>query len=113
MFFAKRDAQDRITALAEQPEPDFGEAIDIGHPDVIAFLRGAAEPAETVRRRLSESDAEMARVTEDLIDVLVARGTLLFTELPPAAQEKLIERRRLRQSKDPDEPLMRSEEEVI
>ena len=38
----------------------------------------------------------MARVLEDLIDVLITRGLIQFTDLPEAAQEKLLERRETR-----------------
>ena len=45
---------------------------------------------------LEGSDASLARVTEDLISLLVKKGTILFTELPEAVQEKLLEREKLR-----------------
>ena len=38
----------------------------------------------------------MARVLEDLIDVLITRGHIQFTDLPDAAQAKLLERRQTR-----------------
>ncbi len=45
---------------------------------------------------LSETDTGMARVLEDLIDVLITRGHIQFTDLPDAAQAKLLERRQTR-----------------
>ena len=45
---------------------------------------------------LSETDTGMARVLEDLIDVLITRGNIQFTDLPEAAQAKLLERRQTR-----------------
>jgi hypothetical protein len=45
---------------------------------------------------LAESDTGMARVLEDLIDVLITRGHIQFTDLPEAAQAKLLERRQTR-----------------
>ena len=42
---------------------------------------------------LSQSDAAIARVLEDLVDVLITRGVIQFTDLPPASQEKLMSRR--------------------
>ena len=52
----------------------------------------AAHPADA----LSQSDASLARVLEDLIDVLISRGVVQFTDLPDAAQAKLLERRQNR-----------------
>ena len=45
---------------------------------------------------LSESDVGLARVLEDVIDVLITRGVIQFTDLPEAAQAKLLERRETR-----------------
>jgi hypothetical protein len=47
---------------------------------------------------LSQTDASLARVLEDLIDVLITRGVIQFTDLPDAAQAKLLERRQTRAS---------------
>lgn len=46
--------------------------------------------------RLQQSDLEMIRVLEDLIHVLIDRGTVHITDLPQAAQLKLAERGRVR-----------------
>ena len=48
------------------------------------------------RSDLQELDSEFIRVLEDLIDVLVANGTLRLTDLPPAALEKLGKRKQAR-----------------
>jgi hypothetical protein len=45
---------------------------------------------------LSESDTAIARVLEDLIDILITRGVIQFTDLPEAAQDKLLNRRQTR-----------------
>ena len=45
---------------------------------------------------LSQTDIGLARVLEDLIDVLITRGLIQFTDLPQAAQAKLLERRQTR-----------------
>lgn len=50
----------------------------------------------TVPKALAETDVSLARVIEDLIDVLITRGHIQFTDLPPAAQAKLLERRETR-----------------
>ncbi len=51
---------------------------------------------DPVPNRLSQTDAELARVLEDLIDLLITRGLIQFTDLPEAAQAKLMERRQTR-----------------
>lgn len=57
------------------------------------------EPPDTSsqeRQSLQQSDARLARVTEDLIDILIHRGVIQFTDFPRAAQAKLLERRQTR-----------------
>ncbi len=93
MPYAKRDDTGRLVALLADPEPGANELIDATHPEVAQFLGKGTNP-------LVESDANMARVTEDLIDVLVARGIVMFTDLPPIAQRKLLERRKIREQRD-------------
>lgn len=46
---------------------------------------------------LSELDVEFIRVLEDLIDALIANGTLRLTDLPPQALQKLQQRKKARQ----------------
>lgn len=48
-------------------------------------------------RKLSELDADFIRVLEDLIDVLIANGTIRLTDLPPEALKKLNQRKHARQ----------------
>ncbi len=59
-------------------------------PDTLASIDAAH--AEL----LSQSDTAIARVLEDLVDVLITRGVIQFTDLPEAAQAKLLTRRQTR-----------------
>lgn len=45
---------------------------------------------------LSVTDAYMARMCEDLINILVANGTIALTDFSQAAQDKLAERAQIR-----------------
>lgn len=45
---------------------------------------------------LQATDKEMARVGEDLLDVLIAKGILSSSDLPQNAQDKLSQRKALR-----------------
>ena len=54
--------------------------------------RRIPEPADA----LSQTDLALARVLEDLIDTLIAKGLIQFTDLPLAAQAKLLSRRETR-----------------
>ena len=45
---------------------------------------------------LLRSDLEMIRVYEDVVDVLIGKRIICLTDLPRAAQEKLLRRKHLR-----------------
>lgn len=61
-------------------------------------MTNGPEEASGALGRLAESDQALIRVVEDLIDTLIAKDLLHFTDLPEAAQAKLLERRSLRRS---------------
>lgn len=97
-FHVMRDAQGRIVRLARHLTPEQLAAEPAWQPvsgaelDVQAFMQEVASEVNP----LSGTDAGLARVTEDLIDVLIDRGVIQFTDLPLAAQAKLLERRQTR-----------------
>lgn len=57
---------------------------------------GGPESEDQHAELLSQSDTAIARVLEDLVDVLITRGVIQFTDLPEAAQLKLMSRRQTR-----------------
>jgi hypothetical protein len=61
-------------------------------PDYLAFLESALAEANPFR----ESDINLARVLEDLIEVLIDRDVIRFTDFPEAARKRLLERQALR-----------------
>lgn len=63
--------------------------------------------------RLVLSDQALIRVIEDLIETLVSRNVIHFTDLPEAAQSKLLERRSLRRSMNGLQLLQEDEQKLI
>ncbi|WP_298018337.1 hypothetical protein [uncultured Castellaniella sp.] len=56
-----------------------------------------ASDHDRIKQDLSQLDAGFIRVLEDLIDALIANGSLRLTDLPPQALEKLNLRKSARQ----------------
>lgn len=52
-----------------------------------------AETTQAKTEALTATDSGMSRVTEDLIEILVAKGVIAETDLPADAQAKLSDRR--------------------
>jgi len=125
MPYLRRNANGHITGLLDQPDQPDAEEVSLADPEVQAFLLDSIHSSsedsdqqtthdnhlsmlqllQSLQGRmltLERSDLEFIRVLEDLIDLLVAKDLLLFSELPQAAQGKLIDRRRLRdEQRDP------------
>lgn len=73
--------------------PSVQKALDEG-ASVTAYVP-EVEPSGT-ELALVGTDTYMARVCEDLVDTLVAKGVIALTDLPAAVQSKLAERKTLR-----------------
>ncbi|CAM5425993.1 hypothetical protein [Eoetvoesiella caeni] len=69
---------------------------------------------ELKKHALSELDVDFIRVLEDLIDALIANGTLRLTDLPPEALNKLHQRKQARQQlRDPLDLLDDNDESIL
>ena len=64
-------------------------------------------------RQLDASELEMARITEDLIDLLIGWNIINFTDFPGMVQEKLINRRALRSNMSALTNLVGDEENIF
>ena len=98
--YVKRDDSGEVIMVGREPGPEMTESLDGDDPAVHRFLYPApdGDPAEVVEA-LERSDAELVRVVEDLANLLIQKGVIQFTELPKAAQQKLLERRQLRRDR--------------
>lgn len=95
MPFVKRDENGNIVAVYSAAEMPGLEEVSANDPQLIDFLY-AGDPDAVAKKDMIESDLGMARVLEDLIDLLIEKGAFRFTDLPQAAQQKLLARRGLR-----------------
>jgi ParB-like chromosome segregation protein Spo0J len=70
----------------------------VSQPDSTPPQGPEHEPeSEASRAQLTSLDVSFIRVLEDLIDALLANGTLRLTDLPAEALEKLQHRKQVRQ----------------
>lgn len=90
----RRNVAGTIQSISLVANSDHIEQIDGDDEEVIAFARSVS-PKQSA---LLESDLALIRVIEDLIDVLIHKDVLRFTDLPDRVQAKLLERRKLRGS---------------
>ncbi len=96
MPFVKRDEGGRIVALFRERSEEAPEYLAANSPEIAEFPD--PEGAQGERSNMLQSDLEMIRVYEDLIDILISKRIVVLTDFPPKAQEKLVRRKRLRSS---------------
>lgn len=94
MPYIKRNAEGAIEAIALKPDSAFPEMLPEASEELQEFLRNIG-PQTTA---FAEADRDFIRVLEDLVDLLLEQDVLRFTDFPPAAQEKMLSRRSMRQS---------------
>jgi len=101
MLYVKRDDAGNIISLHNKPEPGTGEQKSLMDEEILAFLNKNVD-TDPRMQLLSLSDISIIRILEDLIDLLVRKNVILFTELPEQAQAKIRDRKRLRENMGPD-----------
>jgi len=92
-MYIKRNSQGKITAVSSVVEGDINEFISDDSIELHVFLNGVKDSQLLT---LERSDQAMTRVLDDVVNLLVDQGTIRFTDLPEAAQKKLLSRRELR-----------------
>jgi len=101
MLYVERDAAGNIISLHNKPEPGAGERKSLMDEELLEFLNKNVD-ADPRLQLLSLSDLGIIRILEDLIDLLIRKNIILFTELPEQAQAKIRDRKRLREKIGPD-----------
>ena len=90
MFYVQRDGEGQLTRVEAAPYPEYTEILPADHAQVQEWF--ADDVVENSLKQLKQSDLDMIRVLEDLIDVLTAKGVFNITDLPAGAQAKLLNR---------------------
>jgi len=93
-MYIKRSDDGVIVAISKIQEAGFDEQLSTDSDEIQHFL---AVSKIARKQSFEESDLNMVRVLEDLINVLIERNLIRFTDLPMAAQSKLLSRRELRE----------------
>ena len=101
MLYIERDDAGNIISLHNKPEPGADEQKSIMDEEILEFLNEHVDTDPRVQL-LSLSDAGIIRILEDLISLHIGKNIILFTELPEEAQEKIRNRKRLREKIGPE-----------
>ena len=112
MAYIERSEEGQITAVFETAQDNAQEFLSLDSPELINYLTQNAS-SEDARKILSTSDVSLIRVLEDLINTLIDKKIILFTDLPMAAREKLSNREKIRGHLNSLENLMGDDEGIL
>lgn len=91
MLYVARDKDGKICELHPMPSGTAQERQPSDSPEVLQFIHERWRQSE-----LTELDRDFIRALEDTIELLIAKGVILFTDLPVKVQEKLLRRKEIR-----------------
>ncbi|SDT96731.1 hypothetical protein SAMN05216296_0947 [Pseudomonas pohangensis] len=95
MFHVQRDAEGRLIRVEAAPFAESSGQLDAEDQEIQSWF--ANQSVESSLLQLRQTDPEMIRVLEDLIHLLTTKGVLRITDLPAAAQHKLVHRSQARE----------------
>ncbi|NLQ16117.1 hypothetical protein HGG82_00585 [Marinomonas sp. M1K-6] len=97
MLYAKVNDNGEIIDVATAQSDEYKLLVAPNEPTVAMLLeKKFATSSKSTQEILENSDSDMMRILEDLIDLLTEKRLIQFTELPLAAQKKLLGRKWVR-----------------
>jgi hypothetical protein len=94
-MFVRRNERGEIVAASKMSAAGITEEVPNDSPELAAFVGSAVRRPQELTA-LQSSDLDMVRVLEDLIELLIGKGVITFTDFPDAVQRKLLGRQVLR-----------------
>lgn len=98
MPYIQRNTEGNISAVSAEQSTTFSEWAEPNSSELKAYLSKITGQMPEAENALAESDHALVRVVDDLVNVLIEKNLMRFTDLPEAAQQKLMARQSLRQS---------------
>ncbi|MCG7876372.1 MAG: hypothetical protein JAY75_09355 [Candidatus Thiodiazotropha taylori] len=112
MLYAKRDNDGKIINLSDTPSAGADEEVSATDDEVIGFIFNNSSTTLS-KKLLSETDTGMIRIVEDLIELLIQKNLIMFTDLPNAAQQKILMQNQIRSVFQPGDPLLVDDDELL
>jgi len=95
MIYVLRDETGKIIAVSEKTVDKNWTAVDKKDPELLQFIQ--EKTPKTTEQALESSDLGFIRVLEDLVELMIEKNLISFTDFPRAAQKKLLMRRGFRE----------------
>lgn len=93
MVYIKRDKDSQICAIYSHQASHDIEEIDIDSPEFVEFLMRCDK---NMHLKFLQSDLQMIRVLEDVINILMDKNIITITDFPQPVIDKLLARQAFR-----------------
>lgn len=93
MLYVERSPGGKIIGLHSNATPNAQEKLSVMDEEVIEFF----SETDSWKNLMALTDRGTIRILEDLIDLLVKKNIINFTELPQQAQARIWERKQIRE----------------
>lgn len=114
MPYIQRNEKGEIIALTADSTNEIDQPIGLENPEVLQFLAGSEHSAKGNHYfEMLSQDLQQIRILEDLIDLLTSKGIIMFSELPLAAQQKILNKKSIRESFDHAGDILVSDESPL
>lgn len=97
MPYVERDSSGAIVALTAHSGAS-SEFLSIENTEVLGFLtRQSSSSSDVANVNLLAEDLKLIRAIEDVIDLMISKNMIIFSELPFAVQQKVLKKRGMRE----------------
>ena len=111
MPYVSRDRDGKINGVFEYATANAAERVTENDSELVEFLH-QTQLAQNIQH-LSATDSGMIRIIEDLVDVLIGKNVIMFTDLPLAAQQKFLTRKSVRDKLNTLDNLMVDNKDIL
>ncbi|MBF6058899.1 MULTISPECIES: hypothetical protein [Thiomicrorhabdus] len=111
MVYIERNVSGSIERIEFDPA-DNREEISFYDPELKEFLENMPDREATIKKILDKLDLDMVRVIEDLIEILIDKNLMLFTDLPEPVQNKLMFKKAMRSLNRPTRVIYEETDEI-
>ncbi|MDX1351840.1 MAG: hypothetical protein R3254_02440 [Thiomicrorhabdus sp.] len=95
MLYIEKNSAGEIENIHFSPQENL-EEISLHDPKLKAFIENAPNSDEIIQKVLNRLDLDMVRIIEDVIDILIDKNVMLFTDLPDPVQNKILFKKNIR-----------------
>ena len=101
MPYIQRNEKGEIIALTADSTGKDDQPVVLDNPEILQFLAGSENTVKGDHYfEMLAQDLQQTRILEDLIDLLTSKGIIMFSELPVPAQQKILNKKSIRESYD-------------